>query len=170
MSRYLKQVIVVRKDLTMPAGKLAAMVAHASMTFLLKKLRPTIPDLCWDNQQRLGLNDARWDDAVRAAWECNQREMDKPDFSPEELRWLTELDPGIEASGQVSMAKIVCAVQDEAELLAVEKKAKDAGLECHRVIDSGYSHNKAGTFVCIAIGPAWPEALEPVTGGLKVYR
>jgi len=37
-TRYLKQVIVVRKDLSMPTGKLAAMVAHASMTFLLQRL------------------------------------------------------------------------------------------------------------------------------------
>jgi peptidyl-tRNA hydrolase len=34
--RYLKQVICVRRDLNMPTGKLAAMVAHAAMTFLLQ--------------------------------------------------------------------------------------------------------------------------------------
>jgi peptidyl-tRNA hydrolase len=34
-----KQVIVVRRDLDMPAGKMAAQVAHASMAFLTNRLR-----------------------------------------------------------------------------------------------------------------------------------
>jgi peptidyl-tRNA hydrolase len=150
--RYLKQVIVARKDLSMPAGKLAAMVAHASMTFLIAHLRggglahPSI--------------DGNWlDGGFRTI-----------DFSEEEARWLTELDPGLEDIGQVSMAKIVCSCADEAELLAIERAAKDAGLEVHRVVDSGYSHNKFGTLACIAIGPDWPERLEPATAKLKVYR
>ncbi len=148
--RYLKQVIVVRKDLTMPAGKLAAMAAHAAMTFILSKLVVT-------NQTIEG------DGAVTV------HEFDLA-VSPEQARWLTELDPGIEGTGQVSMAKIVVAVSNLSELLDVEKRAKAAGLTVHRVIDSGYAHNKAGDFVCIAIGPDWPEKLDPVTSLLKVYR
>jgi len=140
--RYLKQVIVVRKDLSMPTGKLAAMVAHASMTFIIDRFRT--PHF-WPGD-----------------WEhC---------FTADEARWLTELDPGIEETGQVSMAKIVCQVASEAELVAIEQKAKASGLTCHRVVDSGYAHNKKGDFACVAIGPDWPEKLSPVTGGLKVYR
>ncbi len=37
----LKQVIVARRDLNMPPGKLAAQVAHASISFLTKRLEPT---------------------------------------------------------------------------------------------------------------------------------
>lgn len=143
-TRYLKQGIVVRKDLCMPSGKLAAMVAHASMTFLLKSMENYEHD---HGPAQLVLN-----------------------LSPDEVRWLTELDPGLEEAGQVSMAKIVLQVGSEAELLEIENKARDAGLVVHSVIDSGHSHNPAGTFTCIAIGPAWPEQLEPITGGLKVYR
>lgn len=36
-----KQVIVVRRDLNMPPGKLASQVAHAAMAFLSRKLKPT---------------------------------------------------------------------------------------------------------------------------------
>jgi len=144
--RYLKQVIVVRKDLMLTQGKLAAMVAHAAMTFITEAIKANPPRM-----------------ESLPGWRSLE-------LSAEQIRWLTELDPGLEAHGQVSFAKIVVQVADEAELLTVEQKAKDAGLCVHRVIDSGYTHVKPGTFVCIAVGPDWPEKLEPVTGGLKVYR
>lgn len=143
--RYLKQVLVVRKDLSMPTGKLAAMVAHAAMTFMVKRLR--VVDTT--NKVRVPAGGV---------------------FSNDEWQWLTELDPGLEEIGQVSFAKIVCAVQNEEELTKVWQDAMAAGLNVETVFDSGHSHNKLGDFACIAIGPAWPEELEPVTGGLKVYR
>ncbi len=68
------------------------------------------------------------------------------------------------------MAKIVLQADSGQHLLDIEAKAIEAGLETHRVVDSGYSHNKPGTLAAIAIGPAWGEELEPITGGLKVYR
>ena len=142
--RYLKQVICVRADLHLTKGKLAAMAAHAAMTFIVARLKPH--DVIGGHYTHL------------------------VSLTPEQEQWLTELDPGLEKHGQVSFAKIVCQVADETELLSVETKAKEAGLECHRVIDSGYTHVKPGTFVCIAVGPDWPEKLEPVTGKLKVYR
>ncbi len=148
---YLKQVIVVRKDLSMPTGKLAAMVAHASMTFIIKRLaasyQQAYPD---DLATHIHLSDLR--------------------FTKDEYRWMTELDPGLEDLGQVSMAKIVCAVDNLTELLAVEMRAERACVDWHRVTDSGHSHNKPGDIVAVAVGPDWPDLLEPVTGGLKVYR
>lgn len=147
--RYLKQVIVIRKDLAMPHGKIAAMVAHASMSFMACRLQrqcdhPEVPV----NQR------------CRMLFEC----------SPDEVQWLTELDPGLDDLHQLSFAKIVLEVKSEAELLAIESSALSAGLTTHRVVDSGYSHNPARTLTCIAIGPHWPEQLQPITGHLKVYR
>jgi peptidyl-tRNA hydrolase len=144
-TRYLKQVIILRKDLNMPTGKVAAMAAHAAMTFIAKGVG-------WRHRPDSGSY------------------LHSMVLTSDEYRWLTELDPGIEDTKQVSMAKIVCQVENEAELMAVEQQARSAELACHRVIDSGYSHNKPGTFVGIAIGPHWPEQLEPVTGKLKLYR
>lgn len=141
--RYLKQAIVVRKDLTMPTGKLAAMVAHAAMTFITSRLVASV--------------------------EPAEGFLVFP-ASPDERQWLSEFDPGLEHLQQVSFAKIVLAVDSEADLVAVEKAARAAKLTVHRVVDSGYSHNKPGTLTCIAIGPDWPENLDPVTGALKVYR
>lgn len=141
-TNYLRQVIVVRKDLCMPSGKLAAMVAHAAMTFLVKQLVIN--------------NRAGGFQAV--------------DLAEEEIQWLTELDPGIEETKQVSMAKIVLAVTSRDELLHIWEKAEAAMLTCEAVYDCGYSHNKKGEFVAIAIGPDWPDKINPITGHLGVYR
>ncbi|OAI39599.1 hypothetical protein AYO40_01155 [Planctomycetaceae bacterium SCGC AG-212-D15] len=149
VTRYLKQVIVVDRSLSMPAGKLAAMVAHASMTWLIHRL-------VVDQKNESGF--APW----LPAGDYNLH------LSADEAQWLTELDPGIE--NQVSMAKIVVSCDGEKAMLDIEARAKAADLICHRVVDCGYAHNPAGTLACIAIGPHWPEQLEPVTGGLKVYR
>lgn len=139
-TNYLRQMIVVRKDLCMPIGKFGAMVAHAAMTFIAKNLKAKMVGL-------------------------------QPDcFGEDRWQWLTELDPGLEDLEQLSMAKIVLAVDNEAQLLNVDEAARAAGLEVHRVYDIGYSHNKPRDFVCIAIGPDWPDKLRPVTGHLKVYR
>lgn len=151
--RYLKQAIVVRTDLNMNAGKAGAMIAHASRTFILERLH-------------FGANDC----AIKLPDQPEREVRARGEFSADEHRWMTELDPGIEATGQRSMATIVLQVHSEGQLLEIEQKAKDAGLTVHRVIDSGYSHNPAGTFVCIAIGPHWPEQLDPVTGKLSTFR
>jgi peptidyl-tRNA hydrolase, PTH2 family len=142
---YIRQVIVARNDLNMPRGKLAAMVAHAAITWLVNRLVYHRHSVSGTMLGEIGLSDT-------------------------EYQWLTELDPGIEETKQVSFAKIVLAARSEEELRSVEAAARDAGLLCETVYDCGYSHNPKGTFVAVAIGPARPEALKPVTGDLPLYR
>lgn len=147
--RYIRQAIVVRKDLSMPCGKLGAMCAHASRTFLLRAIidRYKGYDECEHLSEHFegGLLGAQW-------------------------QWMTEIEPGLEYCNQLSFATIVLAVADEAELLKVMAEARAAALECHQVVDGGHSHNKPNTLVCAAIGPDTAERLEPVTGHLKIYR
>lgn len=142
---YVRQVIVVRTDLSMPRGKIAAMAAHASMTFIAQRFGD------WEYYPG---NDAWFPDA--------------DGYSTAEKLWLTELEPG--SDDQLSFAKIVCGVDTEAELQYLFEEAVDHGLVVQKVIDGGYSHNKPGTFVAIAIGPDYPDNLNPVTGKLKLYR
>ncbi len=150
--RYLRQVIVCRKDLFMPTGKVGAMCAHAAMSYILDRLNFKGRSLLTG-------------DNVPPSFVHTEGI-----FTENEWQWMTELDPGLEKEGQISMAKIVLAVDSLSELLEVEKKAEEADLTVCRVTDSGYSHNEFGTLVCIAIGPAFPEELHPITGHLKLYR
>ncbi len=109
----LKQVIVVRKDLKLAKGKLAAQAAHA---------------------------------AVSAA-----------DKSPHKADWLRQ--------GQ---KKSVLGAADEMELVALLEKADRIGLATSLIEDAGRTHLAPGTVTCLGIGPAPEEAIDRVTGALKL--
>ena len=69
-----------------------------------------------------------------------------------------------------SYAKVVCQVENEEELRALELKAKEAGLETHIIIDSGRTEfNGVPTITCIAIGPDFIEKVDAITKSLKLY-
>jgi PTH2 family peptidyl-tRNA hydrolase len=67
-------------------------------------------------------------------------------------------------------AKVTCRVDSEEELRELEQKAKDAGLECHLIIDSGKTEfGGVPTPTCIAIGPDYNDKIDEITGHLKLY-
>lgn len=67
-------------------------------------------------------------------------------------------------------AKITATVDSEEELLALHKKAKDAGIITALITDSGFTEfNGVPTNTCIAIGPAHKDKLDPITGHLRLY-
>lgn len=92
-----KQVIVIRKDLQMPSGKLAAQVSHASMAPLIEKMRGFSHELVTpnDEEQRLFI-----------------------DLIPGDA-WKDWLDG--------RFRKIIVYVKSEEKLLNIFQKAKDAG-------------------------------------------
>lgn len=69
-----------------------------------------------------------------------------------------------------SFTKIVCCVETEEELLAVYNKAKEKGLITSLIEDKGNTEF-AGvpTITCCAIGPAWSDELEDITGKLELF-
>jgi len=71
---------------------------------------------------------------------------------------------------EVGMPKIVLACESLAELLALEAKARAAGLPCALIQDAGRTVIAAGTQTCLGIGPASTEALSAITGELKLVR
>lgn len=65
--------------------------------------------------------------------------------------------------------KICVSVNSEEELLDVYKKAEDAGLLCALITDAGLTEfDGVPTNTAVAIGPAMPEDVDPITGHLKL--
>jgi PTH2 family peptidyl-tRNA hydrolase len=65
--------------------------------------------------------------------------------------------------------KVVVYVNTEQELLDVYQKAKDAGLPCSLIQDSGATEfHGVPTYTAVAVGPDVAEKIDPITGNLKL--
>jgi len=69
---------------------------------------------------------------------------------------------------QNGMKKAALKVADLKELLALKRKAEDAGLVVVLIIDAGRTHLEPGTVTCVGIGPDKEEKIDKVTGHLKL--
>ena len=68
-----------------------------------------------------------------------------------------------------SFAKICVSVSSEEELLEVYRNAKDAGLPCALVKDSGKTEfNGVPTHTAVAVGPARSHVIDKITGHLTL--
>lgn len=69
-----------------------------------------------------------------------------------------------------AFTKVCLQVQSEEELLEIHRCAKEAGLECNLIQDSGRTEF-AGvpTYTCLAIGPDFDEKINSVIGHLSLY-
>lgn len=78
-------------------------------------------------------------------------------FSEAELAWING-----------SFAKVTMQVESEKDLQEVYKRAKDAGLEAHLIIDSGRTEFKGvPTPTAVAIGPDEVEKIDRITGKIS---
>ena len=68
------------------------------------------------------------------------------------------------------VAKVCLYVDSEEELLAIDQKAKAAGLISALICDSGITefHGRP-TYTCLAFEPALPETVDPITGDLPLF-
>jgi len=68
-----------------------------------------------------------------------------------------------------SFTKVAVGVQTEDELLSLYQQAHDKGLPCALIQDEGRTEfGGVLTYTAVAIGPAFPEELDPITGHLKL--
>ncbi len=134
--RRAKQVLVVRKDLGMRKGKIAAQCAHASMKVLLDAM-PSAPD------------------------------SEHPEDRLRVLRYTSSSALGHWLDG--AFAKICVYVQSEEALEEIYQRALEAKLPAALIIDSGRTEF-AGvpTKTVVAVGPAWIDEVDEVTGGLPL--
>jgi len=78
--------------------------------------------------------------------------------SPALRAWLAEGQP-----------KVVLRVEAEDGLGEVVHAAEQARLPVEVVADAGRTQLEPGTVSCVAIGPADDDAIDAVTGGLRLY-
>jgi len=138
-----KQVIVMRRDLNMRKGKMVAQGAHASMKAVLSCAQNKNPG-----------NDFIVIPLIDQSLSLvESRETRNP------LReWL-----------EGRFTKVCVGVNSEEELLDIYETAKDAGLICALIEDAGLTEfDGIPTLTCAAIGPAYPEDIDPITGDLKL--
>jgi PTH2 family peptidyl-tRNA hydrolase len=147
-----KQMIVMRKDLNMRKGKMVAQGAHASLKAILDlgSVYRVESDLTGE-VIKIGFSATLQQE--RFIWNG------KPDINhPAVIEWLEGL-----------FAKICVSVNSEQELLDIIQKAKDAGLITSLITDAGLTEfNGVATITCGAVGPAYPEQLDPITGHLPL--
>lgn len=136
-----KQIIVVRKDLNMRKGKIAAQVAHASLGALLK-----------DSETKYIPNEFGNPNHSKS-----QKIISYYSGTPM-YEWLEN-----------KFTKICVYVNTEQELLDLEKVVREAGLRHCLIKDAGDTEfHGVPTYTTLAIGPAWSSSLKPITGHLPL--
>lgn len=140
--KNVKQILIVRKDLKMRKGKIGAQCAHASMGAILNLMKSKIipNEFNHNHSKKQLILEYYIENSVLGSW----------------------LDG--------SFTKICVYVESEEELLALHEQAKKAGLINCLITDSGKTEfNGVPTNTVLAIGPAYDEALDPITGKLPLY-
>ena len=85
----------------------------------------------------------------------------------EELRIPLDSDLGPWLLGRFT--KVCVHVTGEAALFDIFNRAKEAGLPCALIQDSGLTEfNGIPTYTCVAVGPALKEAVDRITGELPL--
>ena len=139
----IKQVIIMRKDLNMRKGKIAAQAGHACVNCVLKAAARVGGLLDWDSRADQGSMmsvSGRGTTAYLNEWFSNE------------------------------YTKICVTVNSEKELLEYYKKIEDAGYVVHLVQDMGHTGFKnKKTYTCLAVEPLPAEVIDEITGSLPLY-
>ncbi len=136
-----KQVIVVRRDLKMRKGKIAAQSGHACVEAVLLALA-----------KEGRLNDVNADNG----WISLENEG----------REATPLSEWF-ANG---VAKICVYVDSEEALLDLNRRGRELGFTTALIQDAGHTEfHGEPTYTCMAFDPLYPEQINPLTGDLPLY-
>lgn len=87
----------------------------------------------------------------------------------EEITLYIDRDSAIDDWINGRFTKICVSADSLEELTAIYEKAKSAGVPCSLITDAGLTEfNGIPTVTCCAIGPAWSNEVDPITGHLKL--
>lgn len=136
-----KQIIIMRKDLKMRKGKIAAQAGHACLNAVI---------LALEKENRLC-------DIKIINNNIHLNPTDKPETPLSE--WFKN-----------GTAKICVYVDSEEELLTIDKKARDEGIISALIQDAGFTEFHGNpTYTCLAFEPMYPDKIDPITGTLPLY-
>lgn len=135
-----KQVIIVRSDLGMSPGKIAAQVSHASLGAVLNSMKKSeIED--YINGEKNYYYELQFKNGE--IWD----------------HWLNGV-----------FTKITLKVESEEELLDLYNQVKDTNIPHSLITDAGFTEIESGSKTCLAIGPYFNDDINKITGKLKLYR
>jgi PTH2 family peptidyl-tRNA hydrolase len=144
-----KQIIVVRKDLRntkgekIRCGKIASQVAHASLGAILNYVTQKYLYEYTTPKLDLGYD-------IRMNINKGKGEPTK--------KWL-----------EGSFTKICVSVNSEQELLDIYNKALESNINVKLIQDNGLTEfGGVKTYTCLALGPDYPEVLDPLTKHLPL--
>eukprot|EP01062_Namystynia_karyoxenos_P058877 TRINITY_DN50329_c0_g1_i1.p1 TRINITY_DN50329_c0_g1~~TRINITY_DN50329_c0_g1_i1.p1 ORF type:complete len:236 (+),score=85.50 TRINITY_DN50329_c0_g1_i1:82-708(+) len=144
----LKMVLVVRRDLKMGTGKIAAQCCHAAVG-VVERVLAAAPS----------------DGAVRPHPRWAHRTPLDPQIAAQWVRWY-------EQWRERGCAKIALRLESteraEEELLDLSRAAADAMLPSYVVVDAGRTQIRSGSKTVLAVGPAPVERVDAVTKHLKL--
>ena len=84
-------------------------------------------------------------------------------------RFSFAMTPGMAKWLSGRFTKVCVSVDSEAALDAIVEKARAAGVPCALVVDAGQTEfHGVPTKTCCAVGPAWTDEVDAVTGGLPL--
>lgn len=138
-----KQMIVMRRDLKMRKGKIAAQAGHACVEATLMALA----------------REGRLDQVRLNASQSWVYLDDAGTVSTPLSRWF---DAGV--------AKVCVYVDGEEALLELAARGREEGFAVALVRDAGYTEfHGEPTYTCLAFEPLSPEQIDPITGDLPLY-
>ncbi len=137
----LKQILVMRKDLKVRRGKEWAQISHASSSIIIQNLSEL------EQLRQMNLSTSPY---ASKYFSNNIKKLHEWCFNGK-------------------FTKVSVYVNSEQELLEIYNKAKDQGILCSLITDSGLTEfHGVPTITCCAIGPDYSEILDPITGHLKL--
>ncbi len=142
-----KQMIVMRRDLKMRKGKIAAQAGHACVEATLMALA---------REGRLDEVRVLRDEGGAPSWVA----LDHPESDHTPLSdWF---DAGV--------AKVCVYVDSEEELLDLAAKGRELGFIVALIRDAGFTEfHGEPTYTCLAFEPLSAEEIDPLTGKLPLY-
>jgi peptidyl-tRNA hydrolase, PTH2 family len=95
--------------------------------------------------------------------------LDAGGIDPLRRAFTMRLDPAMAAWLGGRFTKVCVSVDSEAALDAIVERARGAGVPCALVVDAGATEfHGVPTKTCCAVGPAWVDAVDAITGELPL--